>query len=230
MCTVSLLQFGQRTILTSNRDEHKDRKRAQQPQWHTCNGREVFFPKDPQGGGSWIALTRSGHWGVVLNGAFENHRRLLPYRRSRGLILLDILSSDEPFAEWQAIDLDRIEPFTLVLGEKKRYILRWDGVQKHQQELEPQQQYIWASSTLYSSEIQQWRQERFDAFLEEKPAPKPYDIFHFHSTPQGGKENGLVIDRANGLKTVSVTQIILEGENARLEYNDLLQPQSELTL
>lgn len=230
MCTVSLLQFGQRTILTSNRDEHKDRKRAQSPQWRTYNGQEVFFPIDPQGGGSWIALNRKGECGVVLNGAFENHRRELPYRRSRGLILLDVLTQEEPIAAWNAIDLDRIEPFTLILGEKKRYILRWDGTQKHQQELLPQQQYIWASSTLYSAEVQQWREERFDAFLEEKPAPSPFDIFLFHSTPQGGKENGLVIDRANGLKTVSVTQIILEGGKARMEYNDLLQPQSELSL
>ncbi|MGL1516781.1 NRDE family protein, partial [Vibrio parahaemolyticus] len=48
------------------------------------------FPKDPDGGGTWIALKENGDVAILLNGAFENHIPAYPYRRSRGLIFLDI--------------------------------------------------------------------------------------------------------------------------------------------
>ena len=228
MCTVSLIQTEERIVLTSNRDEHKDRQSAEQPRWHVHEGVELYFPKDPKGGGSWIALRKDGYWGVVLNGAFENHSYHGPYRRSRGMILLDLLAVDNPFDAWQEMDLNQIEPFTLILGTHLRSVLRWTGSEKAEEELIPDHPYIWASATLYSKEHQRWREELFESYLEEHPNPSNEEVLNFHSTPQGGSENGLVIDRDSGVRTVSVTQIVLDRSGHSMNYKDQIVPKSQL--
>lgn len=230
MCTVSLFFKGDSTLVTSTRDEHRKRRRAASPEWHDYQGTELYFPKDPQGGGSWIAFNRVGQWGVVLNGAFVNHRHTGPYRKSRGLILLDILSSMRPTAFWKELNLENIEPFTLILGDQGAYEMRWDGQGKHAKELNKEEAHIWSSATLYSQEVQAWRKERFDSFLQTHSNPPSDQVFSFHATPQGDSENGLVIDRANGVKTVSVTQVLLESNQGEMRYEDLMQPESQLSV
>ena len=229
MCTVSLLQSKDCLVLTSNRDEHKDRQKAEQPLWHSYQGVDLYYPKDPKGGGSWIALDKVGNWGVVLNGAFKNHPFQGPYRKSRGLILLDLLAADQPFVAWQALDLNQIEPFTLILEASSRHALRWTGKEKVEEELLLDRPYIWASSTLYAKEHQQWREELLAAFLKKNPHPTAEQIMAFHSTPQGGRENGMVIDRATGVRTVSVTQIVSDAAGHSMKYQDQIVPQSQLS-
>ena len=69
---------------------------------------------------------------VLLNGAEEKHIDTGNYAKSRGLIVIEIIGSTSPFNAWQTIDLDRIEPFTLVLFENfKLYQLRWNGEEKN---------------------------------------------------------------------------------------------------
>ena len=56
----------------------------------------------------------------MLNGAFTKHERNLPYRKSRGLIVLEIFEY-KSFSDFVTdVDLHNIEPFTLVLAEKDK--------------------------------------------------------------------------------------------------------------
>src|SRR5690606_623977 len=114
MCTVTFARSGNSTIITSNRDEQTGRAPAMPPREYEIDGRKIWFPKDGQSGGTWFALDESGNVTVLLNGAKEPHEFRNDWRKSRGLILLEIFASD-PISTWKSIDLDMIEPFTMVL-------------------------------------------------------------------------------------------------------------------
>ena len=108
MCTVSFVQTNDTIIITSNRDEKTLRPSAIPPRSYTVNGKNLIFPKDPKAGGTWFVANAYGVILVLLNGAYEKHEVLLPYRKSRGLIVLDMISSLSPKDFWSEIDLENI--------------------------------------------------------------------------------------------------------------------------
>ena len=127
MCTVSFVNSNGRIIITSNRDEQVLRP-ALAPKNYLVNQKKIIFPKDPKAGGTWYAVDEHANVLVLLNGADEKHHSSPPYRRSRGLILLDIFGSESAISAWEKIDLSNIEPFTLVLFQDQQlYQLRWNG-------------------------------------------------------------------------------------------------------
>ena len=157
----------------------------------------------------------------MLNGAEEKHISAPPYRKSRGQIVLDLISGDA-IIDWQLINLENIEPFTLIVYQNdKLFQFRWNGNIKENIELDPNKAYIWSSSTLYSKEIKTKREEWFTAFLNKNPQPTPNQLIDFHSfTESSNIENGLQINRNNIYKTVSITQI--EKNNCTtMNYIDL---------
>src|SRR3569833_371997 len=117
MCTVTYVPLKNGCIITSNRDEKVMRGKALFPQAYKVNNKLVVYPKDPDAGGTWIGMTKSGHAAVLLNGALVKHQPQPPYQKSRGLVLLDILSADSPCMEFFHLRLRHIEPFTLVMVE-----------------------------------------------------------------------------------------------------------------
>jgi uncharacterized protein with NRDE domain len=91
-------------IVTSNRDEAVLRT-AIPPKTYLIDGKKITFPKDPKAGGTWYAVAENGILLVLLNGAEEKHEHQPPYKRSRGLVVLEIISSDSPIDHWNTIDL-----------------------------------------------------------------------------------------------------------------------------
>lgn len=223
MCTVSFVSSGGRYFITSNRDEHISRPLALQPKEETIGSVKVLFPKDPKAGGTWFALNEFGAVGVLLNGAFVNHQLGGIYAKSRGLVLLDIISSNNPVGVLKEMELYQIEPFTLVLFDMGLMEFRWDGNQKYFRKLDTAQNHIWSSATLYSDETIQQRAKMFDRFQASKnSAIEPSDIMDFHSNNHNDFENGFIIDRESGLKTFSVTQAILGEDQILMKHLDLL--------
>lgn len=96
MCTVSFVATNDKIIITSNRDEKTVRPSAIPPRNYTVNGKNIIFPKDPKVGGTWFVANADGAILVLLNGADEKHEMQLSYRKSRGLIVLDMISSFSP--------------------------------------------------------------------------------------------------------------------------------------
>ncbi|MNQ16666.1 hypothetical protein D3C85_296670 [compost metagenome] len=227
MCTVSFVCSDDKIIITSNRDEKVIRPSAIPPQNYTINGKDIFFPKDPKAGGTWFAVDAEGTVLVLLNGADEKHQVQLSYRKSRGLIVLDIISSLSPKHFWNELDLDNIEPFTLVLFQDKQlFQLRWNGNQKTIVSLDISKNHIWSSSTLYPKEIRENRSNWFYTFLDVNPEISETGMLHFHRyTEEKNQENGLVINRNEEMKTLSITQSVIENRKVTLLHCDLMTEQ-----
>lgn len=224
MCTVSFVNSNNRIIITSNRDEKIIRPGAIPPKNYTVNGKNVIFPKDPKAGGTWYIVDEKGTVLVLLNGADEKHQQELPYRKSRGLIVLELISENSPKDFWDEINLDNIEPFTLVLFEDSQlFQLRWNGTRKEKLVLDTREKHIWSSSTLYSSSIRKKRADLFYAFLEEKGLLSEADMYQFHRyTDEENTENGLVINRNEETKTLSITQSVIEQNKVAILHYDLV--------
>jgi hypothetical protein len=224
MCTVSFVYANGKSIITSNRDEKVIRESAIAPKNYLINNKNIIFPKDQKAGGTWFAVNEDGTVIVLLNGASEKHQLKSNYRKSRGLIVLDLITSNSPILEWETLDLEGIEPFTLVLfQEGKLYQLRWNEIKKEAIVLDATQSHIWSSSTLYAAEIRQKRADWFLNFMDSNTNLVPEDLFHFHRyTENQNQEHGLVINRSDVLKTLSITQAVIEDNKVELFYTDLI--------
>lgn len=225
MCTVSFVSSNGKVILTSNRDEKIIRPSAIEPKNYLINNRNVVFPKDAKAGGTWFAITENANVAILLNGAAEKHNLKPAYRKSRGLILLDIIAANCAIEKWETIDLFEIEPFTIVLFNKnKLFQLRWNEFNKEKIELDVSQKHIWSSSTLYQKEIREQRSNWFYKYLDAKNQISAEDMIHFHRYAENeDNQNGLVINRNDLLKTLSITQTVIERNKVDILYFDLIQ-------
>jgi len=222
MCTVSFIYSGGRHFITSNRDEHVSRPLALQPQEETIGSAKVLFPKDPKAGGTWFALKENGSVAVLLNGGFVNHVPVGNYARSRGLVLLDVIASEQPYDLLEEMELFNIEPFTLILFNGSLLEFRWDGHQKYYRPLDATKNHIWSSATLYTDEVIEHRRKLFQKFLDGKTQIAGSSVVDFHSNNHDDLENGFIIDRDSGLKTFSVTQAVLDDDEIVMRHLDLL--------
>lgn len=224
MCTVSFVHSNGKIIITSNRDEQVARP-AIEPRNYLVNQKNLFFPKDPKAGGTWYVVDENANVLVLLNGADEKHQWNPPYRRSRGLIVLDIFSSESAIDAWEQIDLENIEPFTLVLFQDQQlYQLRWNGTEKSQRKLNTNENHIWSSSTLYAKEIREQRAQWFSTFLDTTPEVTFEEMFRFHRyTESENTQHGLIINRNDQLKTLSITQSVIEQNKITVMHHDLIE-------
>jgi Transport and Golgi organisation 2 len=223
MCTVTFIPGPDGVYLTSNRDERLTRPDALFPFRATLEGQELIYPKDAEAGGTWIALKSGGDAAVLLNGAFTKHRRQPTYRKSRGLVFLDIVRSADPAGRFEKMDLTGIEPFTLVLFcSALLFECRWDGERKHMARLSSRHPYIWSSATLYSAETSRSREEWFRQWYAAVSGIGTESILGFHRTAgSGDAENGLIIDRQGKIVTRSITSIRLAASRASIRYVDI---------
>lgn len=238
MCTVTYLPYRDGFILTHNRDEAPTRsphlisreKRA---------GSTLIFPKDTKAGGAWIAASDKGATACLLNGAFVKHSHEPPYRRSRGLVLLDFFDASDPEQFFSTYELAGIEPFTLLFFRKNQVEeFRWDGERRHHKSMPPDQPHFWCSATLYPPVIQALREQVFEQWLEKnksflQPTPGyeppegrrlPSRIYRLHLTGGiGDPENNFVMNRSGRVRTVSITQVVCREGKFRMRYADLLE-------
>jgi hypothetical protein len=225
MCTVTYLPTGEgRYILTSNRDEWPGRPTSQPIRHPGPNGTTLLYPTDGMAGGSWIAVADSGAAACLLNGAFDRHTRNPPYRRSRGLVLVDAFAY-ESFEEFvEEYNFTDIEPFTLLfIKDSNINELRWDGNQTHYRQPEPTQPHIWASTTLYTPEFIAKRAVWFEEWLLAHTTYEPQAIMDFHHTGgEGNKYNDIVMNREGLVRTVSITCVMRSDERFKMIYEDLL--------
>lgn len=223
MCTVTYIPVKDSIFLTSNRDEKNWRSAAHPPAIYKFSSGNILFPKDGDAGGTWIAIHENGNAIIFLNGAFEAHTPQPPYRKSRGLILLDIVNSSSPLISFSEIDLDNIEPFTAVIMDDSRlFECRWNGSDKFTKELDKYSPHIWSSATLYGPAISEKRSNWFETWLNKNSDPDQEDILHFHQfTGDGDAHNDLMMNRDGKVFTVSVSSIRLTDNSSSMIYLDI---------
>ncbi len=226
MCTVTFIPLGRdEFVLTSNRDVSYRRPKASEPEIHVENGVRLLYPKDGKAGGTWIGSSRNNRLICLLNGGFVNHRRKQEYRKSRGLIVTELLASEDLPERLDSIDLRDIEPFTLVIVEGETELrlkeFVWDGARKHLKKLSPEPR-IWSSSTLFDPDMRNTREAWFETW-KKKGSLTPDSILDFHKNAGAGdKEVGVVLKREQ-VGTVSITQFV-KRESINLSYEALQVP------
>lgn len=221
MCTVTVFSLkNEGFVLTSNRDESPMREPIT-PSFYQAKNTTMLYPKDKVSGGTWIGANNNNCVLCLLNGAFEKHKRALPYRQSRGKVVTDLLEDKTDIVEAiENYNFQNIEPFTLVAVDWKKklsfYELIWDGSKKHFNEL-PLIPHIWSSSTLYSKQIRAERQQWFREFMS-KNELTPESIWNFHkpATTQN-KEYGVIMDRGF-VKTTSITQVLKKDDSLTMNF------------
>ncbi|TCI94314.1 NRDE family protein [Tenacibaculum sp. M341] len=223
MCTVSYLPLGDADfILTSNRDENPKRKTLA-PQEYNDEGVLLTYPKDEVAGGTWIGLSEKKRLICLLNGGLKNHVRAKSYRLSRGVIVKQFLKVGGVVAYAKEIDLNNIEPFTIVLvdweDQLKVYELVWTGIEKRFQELE-NKPHIWSSSTLYTEEMKQLRSNWFSDWLLDREEFLQQDIVAFHSDDTIGTTDTSLKMKRERVETVSITSVVKKKEKVSMEYLD----------
>ena len=222
MCTVTFIPVGDRYYITSNRDEKKMRRQAFPPAIHEENGNKIIYPMDADAGGSWVAMHENGNAAVLLNGAFEKHEPDPPYKKSRGIVFLEIINTVNPVRYFMHMDLLGIEPFTMIIMDNCLYECRWNGITKYCRQLKKHRHHIWSSATLYDEATVKKREQWFAAFLNRNSRPTQDDILKFHEFGgTGDLQNDLKMNRDNVMSTVSITGIVLDKHKSNMKYIDL---------
>jgi len=233
MCTLTYLPTPEGFLFTSNRDESTARQSAVFPSLAQSNAGQLLMPLDPQGGGTWILAAENGDAACLLNGAFVKHKRELPYRKSRGRVIVESFnySTVEDFLQYY--NFDKIEPFTLIRvsrnpGRSTVHEIRWDSKKLSHTQMDASQPYIWSSVTLYDEQMRTKRREWFAKWLKEEPAFTAENIENFHL--HGGEGDPTVdfkMTRSGGLQTISLTSMEVSYNTALVSYYDLLTQQKE---
>ena len=224
MCTVTIstLKTQNSFVLTSNRDEAPGRETLP-PMMYMEEGLKMAFPKDVLAGGTWLGVSERHRVICLLNGEFKKHERKLPYGKSRGIVVRDLLAAENFSEAAEVYDLSEVEPFTIVAVDWQQGLsfaeFVWDGSAKHYKPLSLKP-HIWSSSPLYSPEMKELRNEWFNKLQEEQElTPEALLDFHF-SAGEGDKERGVIMDRGF-VKTRSVSQIIFSEGFVHFFYKDL---------
>jgi hypothetical protein len=226
MCTVTYIPINKTDfILTSSRDVPFAREKALFPKKYVEDEIEITYPKDGRASGTWIGHSSKNRLICLLNGGFKNHyltvKSNIKYRKSRGLIVKDLLKENNIFSALSEINLNDIEPFTLAIVDWNKELqlieLVWDGKKKYIKKLD-QEKHIWSSSTLYNEKMKQLRR---DWFADWKLENKQKDILNFHHNAGIGDCNVNVIMKREKVGTVSITQVIKTNNEITMNYEEI---------
>jgi len=229
MCTVTFLPLSSNDfILTSNRDEQKERITIS-PKKYIEDGVELVFPKDKTAGGTWIGTSSQNRLVCVLNGAYKKHKRKDSYIKSRGVIAKEILKDQHLHQYIDKLDLEGIEPFTIVIvdwnnEELNLFELIWDEGKKYFLKLKNEPK-IWSSSTLYSDDAKIIRKNWFQKWVSENEFSSE-QILQFHHSEIGDKEQSVLMKRSY-VETVSITSVKKENNIVEMLYEDVVHSKKE---
>ena len=231
MCTVTFIPLKEGFVLTSSRDE-KIFRSTRKPMLYKQMGNTLVYPKDELAGGTWIAMSSNKQIACLLNGGFENHKKELNYRISRGAILLESFNFSSHGDFLKNLYLEGIEPFTLLLLNYQEGLdfkeLVWDGEKKHIHDLDKSIPKIWSSATLYSQENRKLRTKWFENWLDKYGEETDCDVLKFHlGNHSSDSENDILMKRENDLQTLSISQFRLDDQGTYFIYHDLIDGQNE---
>ncbi|PWT97227.1 MAG: hypothetical protein C5B52_14200 [Bacteroidetes bacterium] len=225
MCTVTFIPAGDSIFITSNRDEQNSRLAPVPPAIHSNKTGNILMPRDPHAGGTWMGLHENGNAIVFLNGAFMKHKPNPPYKKSRGLILIDLLDSKNILKTFHDINLNFIEPFTAIIWEDGQlYDCKWDGSKKYRILKNGSVPHIWSSSTLYDEGTALKRESWFQNWLSNTAELNQQSILKFHLySGDGDLRNALVMERDGLVSTFCISALQINNLQGIMTHQDLKQ-------
>jgi Transport and Golgi organisation 2 len=228
MCTLTYFQTDKSSfIITSNRDEAINRKKASHPKWVKRVSIDLLMPVDGEARGSWIAVSKTGRIAVLLNGAFEKHKHNPPYKLSRGIVLVQSFAFEYPTEFAIQYDFEGIEPFTMVifdvLPEKRIYQIIWNGNHCSIIRIDAGISHIWSSTMLYPEAIRKKSGQLFRGFIEKNSPINRRKLLEFNRSELYSEKIKRDGDNKNlKLETLSISSIKAGSDKAIFHYYDLL--------
>ncbi len=224
MCTLTYIPVSGGYIFTHNRDERQDRPSTREIIREKNGDQTLYFPRDLEASGTWIAHSDRGISACILNGGSIPHQRKAAYRKSRGLVVLESFGYQNPLHFKDQYNFQDIEPFTLILHHPEGlFKLIHNENSTSLETLDDRKTHIWSSTTLYTREVREKRKKWFDSWLKKDPELSPENITRFHmSAGDGDQENDLIMSRWGILKTVSLTQVASSEGGVQMTYKDFV--------
>lgn len=184
MCTVSWLLEQNSYQVLCNRDEKRTRMRAMPPSITLEAELSVLAPRDPQGGGTWIAANSQGTTLAILNGNLGAARTLKPI--SRGLLpqrLIRLGSMERILTELERTDLAQFLPFTLLVlnPELPVHKVEWDG-ELRTLSVESSASGFVTSSSFEPEAVRHSREALFEQMRASRGATTPDLLYKFHES------------------------------------------------
>lgn len=209
MCTLSFHAGARGYELFFSRDERRARPVAEAPRESRARDVRFLAPRDPLGGGAWLAVNERGVTVALLN-RYDDRRPCRGPLESRGGVVLAVAGAgdpDEVEATLRELRLARYAAFDLAvfaLGAPVRR-LGWDGFGL---EVDRDPRGPLASSAVAESEARAWRIRRYselrgEAFHRDHLAPRP--------------ELATCMHRAEA-ETVSLSRIRVTSDRVALAY------------
>lgn len=230
MCTVTYVPNNNGIIISSNRDEKINRPIAVFPSELKGSNSSLFFPKDSLANGTWFIVNNNANAGVLLNGSEKPHQYSPPYKHSRGLVLIDIFKDENPLRALTQYDLQGIENFTIILFiNTNLFQARWNGKKLNIQLKDSSKPHIWSSATLYNKQMIAEREVWFTEWLQNNNSE---NILEFHlNEKKENSEYGILMNRNNELKTVSISSVVIENHQSTMYYKDCIsEKESKVTI
>lgn len=213
MCIATFIESQNKLIYTFTRDERIDRP-FKSPE--IIEG-TIIAPIDLEAGGTWIGC--NGHHIYSLqNGGKIKHSRELPYDKSRGVILMELLKSDDLEAFFKETKGSKIEPFTLCaidIDNSNGQLIYFNGTDFETHTLSQNHTCINFSSTLYNENLKSEIKEVFKSV----DTNSPEDILKFHFENRIGSG----ANRLERPSSSSITQFIINDESIECRFLDLIE-------
>ncbi len=221
MCTISYYPcVSGGFILTDNRDESV-RRPADFPKIHNELGTELWYPKDQKAGGTWFGVAAHKQLICLMNGAFKRHKSALTYRKSRGLVLKELLASKRLLQTVKTYDFSGIEPFFAIALDWQKNLqlieLVWDGKELTVNQKAANQPHLWSSVMTYSATQHCQKEKQFAEFLTQIETVDAEKLWQFHHLKGEDGQEDMLINRGV-LQTTSVTQIAYSAVKGKTHW------------
>jgi hypothetical protein len=229
VCTVTIVPHTNGFRLVCNRDESLSRPLALRPVRRISAGVSVWHPRDPQGGGTWVAVNGLGVGLVLLNkqrsdAAADEASLARPALRSRGQLVLQLAGvatvplTREALSTVNPRDYAAFRLVAVVRGEV--LVATSDGGRLTLDDAPLDGPVVFTSSSLGDREAERRRMPLFrDLVLESADRLAGQRTFHDHRWPDC-PEFSVRMRRADA-RTVSRTTVDVAGRDVSLSYEPL---------
>lgn len=230
MCTVSIVPRTGGFRLVCNRDELRSRPVALRPVQRISGGVPVWHPRDPQGGGTWVAVNGHGVGLALLNrqppvgASVETGTPAGSALRSRGQLVLQLADAGTLLLIREA--LRTIEPpayaaFRLIAVLRGEVLVATsDGLHLTMNVTPLAGAAVWTSSSWSDHEAERRRLPLFrDLVLDTRDRLAGQQAFHDHRWPDCPEFS--VRMRRTDARTVSRTTVDVSGRHVSLSYDPL---------
>ena len=220
MCTLAWGHTDAGLWACFNRDEQRTRPIAEPPRLHGQWNPPLVFARDPQGEGTWFAVSLAGFAVALLNHYPAAPGTRPDVFRSRGSLVVELAglpSADDAFSRVCGISLAEYAPFNLfVLSLESVKACAWDGSDLTHPDLTGN---FWSTSSFLPAEVAAWRRDWWDR-LPDKADMTPAEIGQcLRRTVPEMPAHGVTMDR-NETRTFSQIELMLARDSCRFSYRD----------